>query len=196
MIEFLWTVEEYEKFIDTYGEDDIMHRVLFELLFWTGMRIGEVLALIKNDIDINRRVIKIAKTFHRMKGEDIITTPKTKSSKRTINIPAFLADELKEYFDKLYEYPDDERLFPFVQEAVQHNMKRHIEKAGVKKIRVHDLRHSHAAYLIHEGTDALLVKKRLGHLDIKITLNTYGHLYPDDQKKVAEMLDRNRTKKE
>ena len=68
-------MEEYEKFIDTYGEDDIMHRVLFELLFWTGMRIGEVLALIKNDIDINRRVIKIAKTFHRMKGEDIITTP-------------------------------------------------------------------------------------------------------------------------
>lgn len=138
-------MEEYELFIGTYDEDDIMHRVMFELLYWTGMRCVEVLALSLEDIDFDAAVINITKTYHRLKGEDVITTPKTKSSKRTIDLPTFLVDELKEYVDKLYGYPADERLFPFVHEAVQHNMKRHIEKAGVKKIRVHDLRHSHVS---------------------------------------------------
>ena len=74
-------------------------------------------------------------------------------------------------------------------EAVQHKMRRHIEKARVKKIRVHDLRHSHVAYLIHQGVEPLMIKQRLGHKDIKITLNTYGYLYPNEQKKLAEMLN-------
>mgnify|MGYP003294729738 CR=1 FL=1 len=74
-------------------------------------------------------------------------------------------------------------------EAVQHKMKRHIEMAGVKKIRVHDLRHSHVAFLIHQGVEPLMIKQRVGHKDIKITLNTYGHLYPNEQKRVAEMLN-------
>ena len=68
-------------------------------------------------------------------------------------------------------------------------MKHNMEKAGVKKIRVHDLRHSHVAYLINKGIEPILIKERLGHKDIRITLNTYGHLYPDQQKVVADMLD-------
>lgn len=91
--------------------------------------------------------------------------------------------------NRLYKYPDDERIFPVVQEAVQHKMKRNIEKAGVKKIRVHDLRHCHVAYLIHEGVAPLVIKDRLGHKDIQITLNTYGHLYPNEQKNLASMLN-------
>lgn len=66
----------------------------------------------------------------------------------------------------------------------------HADKAGVKKIRVHDVRHSHCAYLIHRGVQPMIIKERLGNKDIKITLNTYGHLYPSEQEKVAEMLDR------
>ena len=73
--------------------------------------------------------------------------------------------------------------------ALQLKEKRNIEKAGVKKIRVHDLRHSHVAYLIHQGVEPLMIKERLGHKDIKITLNTYGHLYPNEQKKIALMLN-------
>lgn len=70
--------------------------------------------------------------------------------------------------------PDDERIFPIVAEAVQHALKRHAEKAGVKRIRVHSLRHSHVAYLINQGVQPLIIKERLGHRDIKITLNTYA----------------------
>lgn len=84
----------------------------------------------------------------------------------------------------------DERIFPIVPEAVQHVIKSYADKAGVKKIRVHDVRHSHCAYLIHRGVQPMIIKERLGHKDIKITLNTYGHLYPSEQEKVAEMLDR------
>ena len=121
--------------------------------------------------------------------QDIITEPKTKQSFRTIEIPEFLKEEIKEFVDGHYGMPDTERLFPVVQEAVQHKMKRQIELAGVKKIRVHDLRHSHVAYLIEKGVEPLLIRDRLGHKDIRITLNTYGHLYPNQQRKIANLLD-------
>lgn len=183
-----WTKEEYDKFIATINEND-RYYVLFELLFWTGCREGEALALTRNDIDFGNNQIHITKTYYRTGGEDIITTPKTEQSVRVVDIPEFLKNELEHYVNRLYMYPADERIFPVVAEAVQHKMRRHIEKAGVKKIRVHDLRHSHVAYLIHQGVEPLMIKQRLGHKDIKITLNTYGHLYPNEQKKLAEMLN-------
>lgn len=188
-----WTIEEYEKFIDTFDRNS-SHYVMFEILFWTGCREGEMLSLTMNDIDITNNKLKITKTYFRHNREDIITAPKTDNSIRTIDLPQFLVDEIIDYYKRLYNYPADERLFPVVAEAVQHTMRRHIKKAGVKKIRVHDLRHSHVAYLIHQGVQPLIIKERLGHKDIKITLNTYGHLYPSEQKKVAGLLDNLRNK--
>lgn len=138
-----WTEEEYQKFIQTM-EPGTRYFTIFEILFWTGCRIGELLALTKQDIDFDRGQISITKTYYRTGKQDIITEPKTKQSVRTIEIPSFLMQEIKKFVDGFYGMPDDERLFPIVQEAVQHKMKHQIEKAGVKKIRVHDLRHSHA----------------------------------------------------
>lgn len=183
-----WTRAEYDQFIDTFAKDD-RYYALFETLFWTGMREGEILALTAKDIDFYNNQIRINKTYHRAKGQDIITTPKTENSVRTIDAPQFLIDELKSYMNSLYKYPETERLFPISARAVQKMMKQHMELARVKQIRVHDLRHSHVAYLIHEGVEPLLIKNRLGHKDIRITLNTYGHLYPNEQKKLAEMLN-------
>jgi integrase len=107
-----------------------------------------------------------------MDGEVLITSPKTEESNRTISIPEFLKKELQEYIAKLYELPDNERIFPIGHEAVQHKLKNECVKSGVKKIRVHDLRHSHAAYLINQGVQPLMIKERFGHTDIRITLNT------------------------
>jgi integrase len=183
-----WTLEEYRKFIDTFDKGS-MHYLMFELLFWTGMREGELLALTKSDIDVGQMTLRINKTYFRLHGEDVITTPKTDSSIRTIDLPKFLVDEIQDYWSKLYKHPSDARLFPVVAEALQHVMARHIKKAEVKKIRVHDLRHSHCAYLINQGVQPLIIKERLGHKDIKVTLNTYGHLYPSEQKKVANLLN-------
>ena len=105
-----------------------------------GRRIGELLALTKQDINFEKNQININKTYYRTNGQDIITEPKTKQSIRTVEIPEFLKQEIKCFIDRHYGMPDDERIFPIVQEAVQHKMKRHIEKSGVKYIRVHDTR--------------------------------------------------------
>ena len=189
-----WTKDEYDQFIATIDKED-RYYVLFEILFWCGCRIGEVLALTKNDVDFKNNQISITKTYFRMKSQDVISTPKTEQSARVVDIPEFLKLEIQEYVDRLYKYPDDERLFPVVAEAVQHKMKRHIEISGVKKIRVHDLRHSHVAYLINQGVEPIMIKQRVGHKDIRITLNTYGHLYPNEQKKLAEMLNEKRSER-
>lgn len=159
------------------------------LEFWTGMREGEMLVLSMEDIDLENCQIYITKTYYRMNRTDIITEPKTDNSVKAIEIPVFLANEIESYWNRLYQYPENERLFPVVAEAVQHTMKRHIDKAGVKKIDVHSIRHSHCAYLIKQGVQPLIIKERLGHKDIKVMLNTYGHLYPSEQKKVALLLD-------
>ena len=183
-----WTKEEYDIFINTFNKED-KYYCLFEVLFWSGIRIGELLALTKNDIDFKNMQIKISKTYSRYDRKDDITTPKTEKSDRIVDIPEFLKEELENYINRLYKYPNDERIFLVGAKAVENMMKRHIEKAGVKRIRVHDLRHSHAAFLIHQGVVPLVIKERLGHKDIKITLNTYGHLYPNEQKKLAQMLN-------
>ena len=183
-----WTVDEYQKFIQTM-EPGSRYYLIFEILFWTGCRIGELLALTPKDVDCERNQISITKTYYRTERQDVITEPKTKQSVRLIEILEFLKQEIKDFIDSHYGMPENERLFPIVQEAVQHKMKHQMEKAGVKKIRVHDLRHSHVAYLIDKGIEPILIKERVGHKDIRITLNTYGHLYPNQQRKVADMLD-------
>ncbi len=189
-----WTLEEYEIFLKQINPKS-RYYMLFQTLYWTGMRIGELLALTKSDIDLNKCKISITKTYYRNGGKDMITAPKTSSSIRIIEIPTFLAEELEGYMKRIYDLRDEQRLFPIVQEAVQHKLKREIEKGDLHKIRVHDFRHSHVAYLIHQGIDPLIIKERLGHKDIKMTLNTYGHLYPTRQREVADMLDKKHNEK-
>ena len=188
-----WTKDEFDSFISEIDEKkDVMYHAIFQTLFWTGMRIGELLALNIGDLDFDRKIIHITKTYYRAEHKDIITEPKTKQSIRDISIPNFLCKELQEYVAKLYKLGDTDRIFPVVQEAVQHKMKRVIGKTKVKMNRLHDLRHSHASFLINEEVEPMLISERLGHKDIRITLNTYGHLYPNRQHEVADLLDRKR----
>ena len=186
-----WTKEEFDLFIETVDKRD-RYYVIFMVLFWTGCREGELLALTLNDINFEDNTINIDKTYFRSEGRDIVTTPKTEGSVRIITIPEFLKIELQKYTQQLYDYPRDERLFPITARALQKKLKSQIARANVKEIRVHDLRHSHVAFLINEGVQPLLIKERLGHKDIKVTMNTYGHLYPNQQRAVADMLDSKR----
>ena len=106
-----WTYEEYQQLINTI-EVGSRYYVLFEILFWTGMRIGELLALLKSDVNFQENKISISKTYYRTGGKDVITTPKTEQSVRTIDIPEFLTQEIKAYCDKLCEFPDSGKAFP------------------------------------------------------------------------------------
>ena len=186
-----WTKEEYEIFISGVNKQSEDY-LIFEILFWTGIREGELLALTLSDFDMSNNLLHINKTYHRINGKDVISTPKTDNSVRTIIIPNFLKEEVQEYIGQHYGLPENERLFPIVARTLQKRLKKYEEKTGVKPIRVHDLRHSHVAYLINQGVEPLIIKERLGHKNIQITLNTYGHLYPSRQKEIAEMLDEKR----
>ena len=186
-----WTKEDYDLFIRQLVPGS-RYYVLFETLFWTGIREGELLALTKNDIDFQESQIHITKTYYRRNHTDFITPPKTEQSIRVVDIPEFLCAELREYIDSLKNLKEDDRIFPIVAEAIQHKLAREIKKGGLKKIRVHDLRHSHVAYLIYRGVQPYIIKERLGHQDIRITMNIYGHLYPSQQKQLAQMLNETR----
>ena len=182
-----WTGEEFRKFIDSVMNKRLSY-MAFMTLYWTGMRLGELLALNPKDIDLEKRTISITKSYQRLGKKDVITPPKTPKSKRVITIPEFLATDIKDYMDSLYDLQEDDRLFPITKYYLEHEMQRGIKESGVKRIRVHDLRHSHASMLIELGFSPLEIANRLGHEKVETTLNTYAHLYPNKQTKLAERL--------
>lgn len=184
-----WTVEEFGKFINSFADGEEMYRIYFLLLFWTGCREGEALAITMQDFDFENQTMTINKTYFRHEGKDIITPPKTEKANRTVIIPQFLCVELRAYSKKIYGLEENDRIFGVTDRAIQKKLKAKAMQAEVKRIRVHDLRHSHIALLIEKGVSPLAIAERVGHESITTTLNIYGHLYPNKQAEVAEMLD-------
>ncbi|MBP1736751.1 MAG: site-specific integrase [Oscillospiraceae bacterium] len=182
-----WTVDEFKEFMEAIS-DKVVSQTVFNLLFWSGMRSGEMLALTLDDFDFEARTVSINKNYARLDNEDLILEPKTPKSKRKITLPPFLCDLIKSYAEKLVAYESTERLFNVTKHYLKHEMNRGCKKSGVKVIRIHDLRHSHASLLIEMGFSPLLISERLGHEDIKTTLQTYSHLYPNKQGEVADKL--------
>ena len=89
----------------------------------------------------------------------------------------------------MYDYKPAERLFPISKHYLVHEMRRGCKMSGVTKIRIHDIRHSHASLLIEQGFTPLLISERLGHEKVETTLQTYSHLYPNKHSQVANRLD-------
>lgn len=156
-----------------------------EMLYWTGIRCGELLALTPKDINFERQELTINKSYQRLNGRDVITTPKTN---RTIKLPKFLCEEMQEYIGMLYEIGEDERLFQITKSYLHHEMDRGAKAAGVKRIRIHDLGHSAISLLIEMGFSALAIAERVGHESIDITYR-YAHLFPTKQTEMADKLD-------
>lgn len=124
-----------------------------------------------------------------IKGEEIINTPKTIRSKRKVAIPQFLYDDINNYINKLGGIAPTERIFMFTKSSLGREFKRITALAGLESIRVHDLRHSHASMLINMGEELLEISRRLGHESVKTTSDTYGHLYPDKDIKLASRIN-------
>ena len=183
-----WTYDEYIAFREGIKDKPLSY-ICFQVLYWTGMREGELLALTAADIDLVTKQIDINKTYQRLHGEDIITTPKTRKSKRKVTIPDFLCQELQEYITSRYMLAPNERLFPITKSFLSHEMERGCKNTGVKRIRIHDIRHSHASLLINQGCDALILADRLGHEKVSTTLNTYSHLFPHKQQELVSNLE-------
>ena len=104
-------------------------------------------------------------------------------------MPQFVYDMVKDYADKLYGYDPPDRLFEVTKHYLKHEMERGCKKTGLREIRVHDLRHSHASLLIELGFAPLLISERLGHESVTTTLEIYSHLYPTKHGEVADRLE-------
>lgn len=181
-----WTLEEYKTFIKAINKPTPY--CIFNILFYTGIREGELLALSLSDFDFSSQILHITKSFARVKGQDVIQGPKTPKSRRDITLPPFLCNIVQDYASRLVEYEPHERLFPVTKSYINYEMKRACARSGIKKIRVHDLRHSHASLLIHMDFPILAVSERLGHEKVQTTLQLYGHLYPEVHGNVAQQL--------
>ena len=183
-----WTKEEYWKFAEVVKDKPASYYA-FQILYWTGIRCGELLALTISDFDLQKKTLHIDKNYQVVKGEEMITTPKTEKSNRIIDFPEFLCNEMEDYFSSLYKVDENSRIFTFTKSFLHHEMDRGSAKAGVKRIRLHDLRHSSCALLIELGYSPIQIAERLGHESVTIT-ERYSHLYPSVQKQMADKLNK------
>ena len=185
-----WTKAEYLKFADAMMDKPVSFYA-FEMLYWCGIREGELLALTPADFDFEKQTVTISKSFQHLNGRDIITTPKTEKSNRTIQMPKFLCGEIQDYLSMLYDVKPDNRIFPITKSYLYREMQRGVRQSGVKRIRIHDLRHSHISLLIDMGFSAVAIADRVGHESIEITYQ-YAHLFPSKQTEMADKLDMER----
>ncbi len=184
-----WTKGEYLRFADAVADKPDSF-CAFEVLYWCGLRVGEMLALTPDDVDFVRAVVSVSKSYQRLKGRDVVTDPKTPKSVRTVAMPGFLADELSDWLQG-HPVAHDGRMFPFTKDRMHHEMTRGCKATGVKRIRIHDLRHSHVSLLIDMGYSAVAIADRLGHESADVTFR-YAHLFHDRQGEMARALDATR----
>ncbi|HEM5037481.1 TPA: site-specific integrase [Streptococcus suis] len=197
-----WTVKEFQQFLTLFEQEEYNIKLLFTVLFFTGLRLGEALALTWKDIDFLSNTIHITKSVYVNKGISHISTTKTKAGTRRIVINKKLSQELQHWQEHqkhlLEKFTSDSLTLQVFQSspititknAVEKQYKKILERDNtLKRIRIHDFRHSHASLLINQGEDYLVVKERLGHASITTTIDTYSHLYPSKQKDLADKLD-------
>ncbi|EET61287.1 site-specific recombinase, phage integrase family [Marvinbryantia formatexigens DSM 14469] len=193
-----WTLEEFQKVISLLYKGDYYEHYLFIsfwLLFMTGMRIGEAAALQWDDIDFETGILSINKSlYYKSMTEYHFTEPKTQAGIRDIVIDEDTIKELKEWKEvqqKVLTNCNFVMSYSGIPTS-KHTLPRALEKlaelAGVHRIKIHALRHSHASLLISMGENPLIIKDRLGHEKIQTTLGTYGHLYPNSNFEVAKKL--------
>jgi integrase len=182
----IWTHDEYRKYSEM--EDKPAFKVFFDTLFYTGMRLGEALALTMDDV-LPSKQITINKNYAVVDGQEMFLTTKNESSERTITIPDNLYNELMEYTSGLWGYQPEDRIFYFTKSGAHTEFVRVTKKADLSPIRIHDLRHSHVSMLINMGFDIKQISERLGHSSVSITWDIYAHLYPEKDKELALALN-------
>ena len=165
-----WTKAEYLKFADAMMDKPLSYYA-FEMLYWCGIREGELLALTPGDFDFEKQTVSISKSYQRIKGQDVITDPKTAKSNRVIQMPAFLCEEMEDYIKSLYAVEPTDRIFTVTKSYLHHEMDRGAKEAGVKRIRIHDLRHPN----VKPKTKSFLIF--FGFFQVRISRPCWGVFY-------------------
>lgn len=179
-----------EKYYDFY--------VFFCIAYYTGCRKGEIHALRWNCIDFNKQTLHVRKSINqKQKGGDVETPPKNQSSIRILQIPQPLIDILLEHKSRQQSIIPNWKeegfvcgyYMPLRDTSIQYENEKYAKAAGVKKIRIHDFRHSHVSVLINNGVAVTAIAKRIGHSTAKETLKTYAHLFPGEEEKAINVLN-------
>ena len=182
----LWTLSQYKLFYYSLRKD--IHRIIFNIMIFAGLRIGEILALTMNDVtQYQIRVIKSRSGYNnRIKSGPTKTT----ASERFVQIPRFLYWQIKDYADKLYNYAPDDLLFTINSGPIRQLLNRKAQVLGLPRISPHILRHSYASLLLAETKDVMVVSKQIGHANPQITLSTYSHMIPGKDRESIDALER------
>lgn len=192
-----WTLPEFNQFIMKVIEDNIYY-TFFLFLYYMGTRKGEAMALKWKDINLKTGIADIHKTVTEKTTEGgwKVTSPKNVQSNRKILMPKALQKQMIDYYNYCSDFENfNDNCFvfgvsrPLASTTITRKFDEYIKQANVKRIKVHDLRHSHASLLINHGANILIVSQRLGHKDVNETLNTYSHMFPNKEKEVVELID-------
>lgn len=183
------TPEQFAAVLDAVG--DTAAKTLYHLLFWSGLRIGEALALTPDDFDLSAPAVTVSKTYKMINGEHITTPPKTEKSNRTVILTRESSGMIHRYIAALFGCDRKTRIFGMRSVTwYRVQLKAGCRAAHLEPIRIHDLRHSHASLMVELGYSPLLIAERLGHESVETTMRTYSHLYPNKQRDFIERLDR------
>lgn len=193
-----WELDDFKKAISYFNGKSLQNKhrkLVFELLFYTGLRIGELSALSWSNVDLNKNQITVEKTLVYSKKESwYFSTPKTKNAYRTIAIGKMLSRKLEEWkqlqmmlgsFEFVIQL-DGTFTPPY---SFANWLKEAAVKSKVSPIKLHSLRHSHVAFLIEQNVQPLAIMERMGHSNIQITLGTYGHLYAKSDRRIIDAID-------
>ncbi|WP_115595073.1 tyrosine-type recombinase/integrase [Anaerococcus octavius] len=198
-----WTLEEYQTVYNNI--EDIKAKTAINLLYWSGIRKGELLALTRGKLNLDNKTLLVDRSLQRIKGKNVVTQTKTYES-REISLPDSTIDLLRDYKSKCYNNSDTDYMFNWEKRFIENGISKGLKKCNeeieqynknhddnkplIKRIRVHDLRHSHASYLINHNINIVLISKRLGHKDTSTTLDTYSHFYPTSETNLIELMNR------
>lgn len=192
------TLDEFNRFISVI--ENPIHIAFFTTLYFMGLRCGEANGLMWPDIDFNKKALSVKRTVNTKRaltnGYEI-TTPKTKSSIRTLPLPDIVYNALYDLHEHQYvEGQNQAEMFvfggqrPFPESTLQKIKNAYFKKAELEPIRIHDFRHSCASYLINKGATPILVSKWLGHANVTLTLNTYSHLWKSELLDIVDVINK------
>ena len=189
-----WTPEEFLCFIDFV--DDDLDKLMYNFMYYTGLRIGETCGLCWKNVDLKNKRITIKDNLTIVEeGGCAITDTKTKNSERTLDLDDDTAKLLKKHYEKeskLYNFNDSMLVFGNIKHIAFTTFRRHlynhIEKSGVKKITPHGFRHSHVSLLIHLECDSREVAERIGDT-VEMVEKTYYHMFPEKKSNPVKALN-------